>query len=122
MARFRFPQRTLLGIVLAVMLASPAGAGSESGRRFESRAGMLAQVLELQVPLWSVLTGLWQKAGCLIDPHGACIESSPTAPNQADEGCSIDPHGTCTSGSTTGTPTQTDAGCGIDPHSGCTPG
>ncbi|HEX9940664.1 MAG TPA: hypothetical protein VGG03_01510 [Thermoanaerobaculia bacterium] len=41
--------------------------------------------------LGSLLTGIWSKAGCTIDPWGRCTPSTPAA----DAGCTIDPLGGC---------------------------
>jgi hypothetical protein len=80
--------------------------------------------------LGNLLTGLWIKAGCTIDPWGHCAASTATT----DAGCGIDPWGHCASG--TVTPKEgcridpwgrcivspaTDAGCRIDPLGGCAP-
>lgn len=59
--------------------------------------------------LGSLLTAIWSKEGCSIDPWGRCIASTPTT----DNGCAIDPLGCSTSTS------NSDAGCVIDPWGGC---
>lgn len=46
--------------------------------------------------LWSLLSGLWQEAGCIIDPHGEC--SAVRSTSATDNGCILDPHGSCTPG------------------------
>lgn len=57
--------------------------------------------------LWSVLSSIWDSAGCGWDPDGFC---APTA--QVDEGCSWDPNGACDP------IPRPDAGCEWDPN-GC---
>lgn len=54
-------------------------------------------------------TGLWDEAGCIIDPGGCPAESG------TDEGCGLDPGGRCTP-----SPSQ-DAGCILDPGGGACP-
>jgi hypothetical protein len=44
---------------------------------------------------WGLLTTLWQEAGCLIDPSGACISQPVPVTPSSDEGCRIDPDGSC---------------------------
>jgi hypothetical protein len=44
---------------------------------------------------WSALTNLWQEAGCLIDPSGACVSEPEPVTLSSDAGCIIDPNGTC---------------------------
>jgi hypothetical protein len=56
--------------------------------------------------LGSLLSGLWSKEGCRIDPWGRCATN--TAPS-TDAGCGIDPLGCANS-----TPAA-ETGCGIDP-------
>jgi hypothetical protein len=93
-ARFVFV--LALGLLLT---APPTWAGAPANRHTAPSAF---------TRFWSLLTGLWADAGCIIDPHG-CM-SLP----QPDEGCILDPHG-CTS------LPHPDEGCGIDPHGGCSP-
>jgi hypothetical protein len=48
---------------------------------------------------WTLLTGLWAKEGCGIDPDGHCTTRptapAPVVPEQVDTGCGIDPDGRC---------------------------
>ena len=73
MRRLRVPV-----LVLLTLLAAPWSAAAEPGDLF-------SRFLRL-------LSGLWEKEGCIIDPHGRC------APVSADAGCTIDPSGACISG------------------------
>ncbi len=68
---------------------------------------------------WQRFVHLLGAAGCIIDPHGACMPSpSGTAP----AGCIMDPHGACLkSPSGTAPAANVDAGCGLDPHGLCSP-
>ncbi|HEX6862224.1 MAG TPA: hypothetical protein VF414_05365 [Thermoanaerobaculia bacterium] len=72
MRRLRVPV-----LVLLTLLAAPWSAAAEP-------ADFLSRLLRL-------LPGLWEKAGCLIDPSGQCVPVSP------DAGCLIDPDGECIS-------------------------
>ena len=50
--------------------------------------------------VWSLLTSLWDKTGCNIDPDGRCVTGpapAPVVPAQADTGCNVDPNGRCNS-------------------------
>jgi hypothetical protein len=73
MRRLRVPV-----LVLLTLLAAPWSAAAEPGDLFSR--------------LLRLLPGLWEKAGCIIDPDGRC------APAAADAGCLIDPSGGCMSG------------------------
>lgn len=79
-------------LVLLTLLAAPWSAAAEP-------VDLLSRLLRL-------LPGLWEKAGCIIDPNGRC------APVPVDAGCTIDPNGQCA-------PVVPDAGCTIDPSGGC---
>lgn len=73
MRRLRVPV-----LLLLTLLAAPWSATAEP-------ADFFSRLLRL-------LPGLWEKAGCLIDPSGQC------APVTTDAGCEIDPNGRCMSG------------------------
>lgn len=48
--------------------------------------------------VWSWLTSIWEKNGCMIDPSGRCLLGTgivPTLPAGTDNGCGIDPSGRC---------------------------
>jgi hypothetical protein len=90
MRRLRVPV-----LVLLTLLAAPWSAVAEP-------ADLFARLLRL-------LPGLWEKAGCIIDPSGRC------APAPIDAGCIIDPDGQCA-------PVAVDAGCEIDPNGRCMSG
>ena len=40
--------------------------------------------------VWSLLTSIWDEAGCRMDPSGECLLQP-----QTDEGCRMDPSGGC---------------------------
>jgi hypothetical protein len=56
----------------------------------------VAKLSSVASHVWSLLSGLWQEAGCVIDPNGAiCTPTlSPEVPS-LDEGCRLDPDGRC---------------------------
>jgi hypothetical protein len=62
--------------------------------------------------LGGLLTAIWTKEGCGIDPLGGCAPSMPTS----DSGCTIDPLGGCATNTS-----NSDAGCVIDPWGSCGP-
>ncbi len=107
MTRLRFPRCIALALILAAFLVIPAS-GAEV-----SRGGFNSSSVNLRIPLWHLLTGLWAKAGCVIDPNGSC------RPIQSKEGCVIDPDGRCRVAPVR---SSADAGCDIDPSGRCLPG
>lgn len=103
--------RPALVLALALFLAAPWDAaawprlgGTRSRAVVSESAGP-----DVFSGFLSFLSGLWEKAGCKLDPHGLC------APVQVENGCTIDPHGGCA-------PVQVENGCRIDPHGGCVSG
>ena len=102
------PLRTVFAIVLAAfLLAAPAA----QARPLYNDSSVLARI-------WSLVTGLWSKNGCWIDPNGiryctgGISEGDPTIEN----GCQIDPSGQCVS-----EPVTTKNGCIVDPDGHCRP-
>jgi hypothetical protein len=113
-------QRVRIVLAALLLMAStglPAW-GEELRSREEARPARLAALARSAAALfWSRLTGLWEKAGCILDPNGGCAAGQSTA--ETDEGCGLDPNGGCAAGQSTA---ETEAGCGIDPHGGCAAG
>lgn len=89
MRRLRVPV-----LVLLALLAAPWSAAADP-------ADLFSRLLRL-------LSGLWEKEGCIIDPNGRCAPVT-------DAGCLIDPDGQCA-------PVIPDAGCIIDPNGRCMSG
>jgi hypothetical protein len=100
-------------LVLGLLLTAPPSWAGGPSTRHAAPDGLTR--------FWSLLTGLWADAGCIIDPHGCVTGQAPAALPQLDEGCAIDPHG-CLPGHASTPLRQTDAGCALDPHGGCLPG
>jgi hypothetical protein len=102
MARFPFAQRVVLAVLLAVVLTVPAALGAQPRPHAEGQqtAFVTALVWELRTQVWSLLSGFWEKNGCIGDPNGGCVSGS----------------------STTDTTVHGDAGCVGDPNGGCNPG
>jgi hypothetical protein len=102
-------KRSSLGaIVLLVLLSgftvvSPAAAEPRPGPALSP----LATALER---LWSLVSVVWLKNGCGLDPDGAC---APAAPATTENGCWIDPSGVRRCEPVA--PTTTKNGCRIDP-------
>lgn len=74
---------------------------------------------EVLIQAWGLLSSLWAKGGCGLDPSGTCLKSAP--PLQGEEGCGLDPDGRCLRSTTTQT-TPLDpgeGGCGLDPNGLC---
>jgi hypothetical protein len=124
MARLSFPSRVVLVLLLAVILAGPALA-AQPRPRLEARQGAFLTVFsELRVQIWRLLSGLWEKNGCSIDPHGGTVcnnGSTVVGTGQEKNGCIADPNGgsVCNNGSTVVVTDQVDEGCSLDPHGGC---
>lgn len=69
--------------------------------------------------LWSLLTSVWGKTGCRIDPNGRCVTSpGPGLTSPADTGCHIDPNG-CIAAKAASPANPADEGCNIDPDGRC---
>jgi hypothetical protein len=73
------------------------------------RIAVLALVSALALFPFAWWTGLWEEAGCIIDPGGC-----PAGPG-TDEGCGIDPSGRCAPA-----PLRDEGGI-IDPNGGACP-
>jgi hypothetical protein len=99
----RTPRFALVLVLGLLLTAPPSWAGGPASRHAAPEA---------LTRLWSLLTGVWADAGCIIDPHGCFLP-------QGDAGCGIDPHG-CSPGQSPAALPQIDEGCIIDPH-GCSP-
>jgi hypothetical protein len=96
--------RIFVLFVLTVLLATPWSAAAPRQDN--------APAPQLLARLWQQVAALWGDIGCIMDPGGACRESSaPTG----DIGCGIDPHGGCGESSIP----NGDIGCGADPNGGC---
>jgi hypothetical protein len=88
-------RKVLVLLLLSSVLTAP---GAFAGRRLERPRpvnGAELAPLALVSRAWSLLTSLWSKTGCHIDPDGRCV-SEPIQPlPTADAGCNIDPNGGC---------------------------
>ena len=80
-----------LSAILGTPLVSQAGPHRAVSGRAESRLDESSPLTWL----WSLLDRVWEKEGCLIDPHGGCVKEPVVAPKN---GCSIDPYGRCLGG------------------------
>jgi hypothetical protein len=86
-------RKTVVLLLLASLLAA---SGAFAAARPRAESAQPAQATEgLFSHVWSLLTGLWTKEGCHIDPSGGhCNPTpspSPSGPLKA--GCHIDPSG-----------------------------
>jgi hypothetical protein len=86
--------RTLLALALGAILVGPQVSAAEPRAKAPSRQSRQATMAprDLFTGFWGLL-GRWTKEGCMIDPHGRCLNDP--APAQLDAGCMIDPHGGC---------------------------
>jgi hypothetical protein len=84
----RFRRLAVLCLALS-LFATPGTWAARPAARTPEPAKLLGQA-------WSLLTVLWTKEGCHIDPNGRCVTSPPAVtPLAADTGCNIDPNGRC---------------------------
>jgi hypothetical protein len=126
MYRFSFCRPALvLALLLLVVAPWEAVAGPRLGGAQRRAAFSESATPDFFSGFLGVLSKLWDKAGCILDPNGQCAPeekegcgldpSGRCIPIQVDAGCGIDPHGQCA-------PIQTENGCGIDPSGGCVSG
>lgn len=89
--------RIVFAVLLLTASASLPAWGAQPRVREDARPARLAAFARsAAVLLWSQLTGLWEKEGCVIDPHGGCVTGQSTT--ETDAGCIIDPNGGCVTG------------------------
>lgn len=102
--------RSAVILALVLLLTAPweAAAGPRLGDTLRRAAFSDSATPDFVSGFLSFVARLWDKAGCILDPHGQCVL-------EEKEGCGLDPHGLCT-------PIQVDNGCRIDPHGGCVSG
>lgn len=121
MSRISLPKLVLV-LILATLLTAPS-AGWSAGRRFSSDGTWRRSSVpeSLVVTFWGYLVGLWEKAGCGLDPSGGLCTTYPSTPEPSDNGCGLDPHGGCETGTNSvgGSAANQDAGCGLDPSGAC---
>lgn len=109
MSRHSFGRSAVI-LALALLLATPweAAAGPRLGGALHRTAFSDSATPDFVAGFLSFVSRLWDKAGCILDPHGQCVLEEKA-------GCGLDPHGQCI-------PTQVENGCRIDPHGGCVSG
>ncbi|HYG62346.1 MAG TPA: hypothetical protein VEL74_07180 [Thermoanaerobaculia bacterium] len=86
----------ILALVFAYVVPGTAMAQPWKTEVFTSAAEGFPSPADLLAQGWTLLTRLWDKEGCLIDPSGLPAPSSSTQttpPAQGEEGCLIDPSG-----------------------------
>ena len=93
--------RVLVLLLTLTVLVSPSAWAREgpAGRTEQPAKVSKPLPLNLLSSAWTLLTGLWAKEGCGIDPDGHCVTApataAPVVPEQVDTGCGIDPDGRC---------------------------
>ena len=125
--------RTLFIFLLSVTLVTPwAGAVDLRPATSAHQAGASPASLNFLDHFWTFFTGLWDKAGCILDPSGLDVSGGTCSGEagcsldpdghcaaatsvQGDEGCILDPNGLCAAA----TPAQGEAGCILDPNGLC---
>ena len=89
-------RRRIVLLLLVMVLTTITGAWAAEPLR--STPGTNPVALDLAGRLWRWLTGLWNEAGCQLDPDGRCITppgGGSGSSTQVDAGCHIDPNGIC---------------------------
>jgi len=82
-------------LVLTVTVPLAAAAAHQSSHRSDDSGFDAAAPI---ARLWSWLTAVWEKNGCMIDPNGRCLPgtgAAPAPPAGTDNGCALDTHGRC---------------------------
>jgi hypothetical protein len=107
-------RRTVVGLVVGLCLLTPLASAAQRPQQTRIERFSLPTPSELFAGAWRLLSRVWSKEGCMIDPHGICVPKATVVPS-SDAGCGLDPYGHCIdAGSST-----LDNGCGLDPHGGC---
>lgn len=103
--------RLALGLLLGLTLTTPWTAMAQPWG-----IGLLpvSPGTEIMVQAWNLLSRLWNKGGCGLDPSGLCLKSAP--PVQGEGGCGLDPNGLCVNSAP---PIPGEGGCGLDPSGLC---
>ena len=79
-----------LALATSAVLADPVSAARP--RRSEIAALAPTDIL---ARLWNLLSNLWSKNGCWIDPNGHCLPGTGLVTTTGDNGCGADPSGLC---------------------------
>ena len=110
--------RLKIALVAVLLLTTTpwASAGPRPGSGHTARISGEVMIPEFLSRAWSLLTGLWTKEGCQIDPSGRCLPAAPPLPTK--EGCQIDPGGRCQPAPS---PLPTKEGFNLDPNRRCLP-
>lgn len=106
-------------VVLVVLTLATAAASAEplSGTWSHPTRIVSSFSMDSFARLWSVLTGLWTKNGCSVDPDGRCLPGSSSTVT-TDNGCQVDPSGRCLPGKRAMRVTPKN-GCELDPNGRC---
>lgn len=109
--------RRLLIVALGLVLMVPSTVMAGPARVLPTAEDSLPSLSNVLTQAWALVSSLWEKAGCVIDPNGLCVvRPSPTLTSQP-AGCGIDPSGSPET--LTSQPLDGEAGCGIDPDGRC---
>jgi hypothetical protein len=91
--------RLLLIVALGLVLMVPSAAIAGPARVLPAAQDSFLSPGDVLTQVWSLVSSLWEKAGCKIDPNGLCVAiPSPTFTSQpfdGEAGCKIDPSGYC---------------------------
>lgn len=91
-------RRTVLGFVVGLCLLTPLASAAQRPQGTQVERFSLPAPSELFAGAWRLLVRVWNKAGCMIDPHGICVPQPSAGTSTPDNGCGIDPHGGCVGG------------------------
>jgi hypothetical protein len=106
-------RRTLFLLLLTATLVTQGAGAADLGPATSShQAGASLAPLNFLDQIWSLLTGFWNKEGCILDPSGL---QSMGGTGSGEAGCILDPSGLCAAA----TPVQGEEGCILDPNGRC---
>ena len=91
-------QKVTILLLLTALLAVPCASAASPRSGKNIRAVPKATAAALLDHMEALLTQVWTKIGCHIDPDGVCRTApAPTdePQGQSDIGCHIDPNGQC---------------------------
>jgi hypothetical protein len=90
---------TALALFLTLVLAASGPLAGKQQRAGDSPRPTVSHSQAVHDSLWSsfwsFVTGLWNKAGCSLDPYGLCRPEPSDPVSDGDAGCSLDPYGHC---------------------------
>jgi hypothetical protein len=91
-------RRTVVGLVVGLCLLTPLASAAQRPQQTRIERFSLPEPSELFAGAWRLLSRIWSKEGCMIDPNGICVPEPSAGTTTSDNGCGLDPHGGCIGG------------------------